>query len=51
LTAPRRVESVEAQPVDLLDVAGAPVAKRLVPVLLGLVAVVVVWRCRRGRGR
>jgi hypothetical protein len=47
----RRIESPEPQPVDLLDAAGAPMLKRLAPVL-GLV--VVLWllrRCRRRRCR
>jgi carbon monoxide dehydrogenase subunit G len=44
----RRIESPEAQPVDLLDAAGAPMLKRLAPVL-GLV--VVLWLLRRCRRR
>jgi uncharacterized protein len=39
---PRRIESPEARPVDLLRTAGAPVAKRLVPGLIVLVVVIVV---------
>jgi carbon monoxide dehydrogenase subunit G len=40
----RRIESPEAEPVDLLDTAGAPVAKRAVPLVLGVIA--LVWLVR-----
>lgn len=36
----RRIDSPEAEPVDLLDAAGAPVAKRALPVVAGLT---VLW--------
>jgi hypothetical protein len=39
-TGPRAVDAPEAQPVDLLRTAGAPVLKRLVPTVVGLVVVV-----------
>jgi uncharacterized protein len=38
--AVRVVDSPEAEPVDLLDAAGAPVAKRLAPAVIGLT---VLW--------
>jgi uncharacterized protein len=41
-TGPRTVDAPEAQPVDLLRAAGAPVLKRLVPAAVVLVVVVVV---------
>ncbi|MGH9231233.1 MAG: SRPBCC family protein [Acidimicrobiales bacterium] len=50
----RVVDSPEAEPVDLLDAAGAPVAKRLAPAVIGLT---VLWllsiflRRRRRRRR
>ncbi len=49
-SGPRRVDSPEAQPVDLLQAAGAPVAKRLLPVAGGLLLVLllVLWLRRRG---
>jgi carbon monoxide dehydrogenase subunit G len=37
---PRTVDAPEAEPVDLLRTAGAPVLKRLVPTVIGLVVVV-----------
>jgi uncharacterized protein len=39
---PRTVDAPEAEPVDLLRTAGAPVLKRLVPAVVVLVVVVVV---------
>jgi carbon monoxide dehydrogenase subunit G len=39
---PRTIDAPEAQPVDLLRTAGAPVLKRVIPVLIVLVVVVVV---------
>ncbi len=43
----RRVEHREVEPVDLLDAAGAPVAKRAVPLVGGLL--VMLWFLRRRR--
>jgi len=48
-TGPRRIEGPEAEPVDLLDVAGDTVAKRLIPIALGALLVLVIWRILRGR--
>jgi len=48
---PRTINSPEAEPVDLVEAAGAPIAKRLLP-LVGVVAAVVLvavilrWRRR-----
>ncbi|HKA94326.1 MAG TPA: SRPBCC family protein [Acidimicrobiia bacterium] len=39
---PRTIDAPEAEPVDLLRTAGAPVLKRLIPVLAVIVVVVVV---------
>lgn len=44
----RRIDSPPAQPVDLLDTAGAPIAKRLAP--LGLLALILLVLLRR-RGK
>jgi carbon monoxide dehydrogenase subunit G len=47
---PRRIESAEVEPVDLLATAGAPVVRRLIPVAIGaLVAFVLFRRWRRHR--
>ena len=43
----RRVESAPAQPVDLVEAAGAPVAKRAAPIVA--VLFLVVWLLRRRR--
>lgn len=39
----------ETEPIDLLDTAGMPVLKRLAPVLVGLVVLVVLWKAIRRR--
>jgi carbon monoxide dehydrogenase subunit G len=44
----RTIDSPEVEPVDLLEMGGSPLLKRLVP-LLGIVAVLVVWRIARRR--
>jgi len=46
---PRRVEHSPSAPVDLLEVAGGSVARRMVPVLLGLAGVLLLRRARRRR--
>jgi len=46
---PRQIQSQEAQPVDLFDVAGASVGKRLLPVALGTLVAFVLWRLLRRR--
>ena len=49
-SGPRRIESAEVEPVDLLGVAGAPLTKRLVPIAIGALLLFIVWRLvRRGR--
>jgi uncharacterized protein len=48
-TAPRIIESREPEPVDLLDVAGAPVLQRLIPVAIAAVILFVIWRLTRRR--
>jgi carbon monoxide dehydrogenase subunit G len=42
-SAPRKIDSPEAKPVDLLDTAGASVAKRAAPVLA---VIAVLWLLR-----
>ncbi len=50
-TGVRRVDGPEATPVNLMETAGAPVAKRVVPAVIGLLVVVfLVLRLRRRRG-
>jgi carbon monoxide dehydrogenase subunit G len=39
---PRKIESKEAAPIDLMDAAGGSVGKRVVPLLAGLVAVLAL---------
>ena len=47
-SAVRKVDHAEAAPIDLIDTAGAPLAKRIVPiVVVAVIAVVVIRRIRR----
>ena len=47
----RQIDSRPAEPVDLFQVAGAPVTKRLIPLGIGLVVLFVLWRLLRHRPR
>ncbi|MBV9952535.1 MAG: SRPBCC family protein [Acidimicrobiia bacterium] len=47
----RKISAPEAAPVDLLDTAGAPLAKRLVPALLAALGLFVLLRRRKRRRR
>ena len=42
--SPTPIRRTENEAIDLLDTAGLPVLKRLAPVLVGLLAVLVLWR-------
>lgn len=46
----RRIDAPEAKPVDLLSTAGSPVAKRLLPLIGGLVVLIVLWKLLKRRG-
>jgi len=48
---PEAGASREVAPVDLVGAAGGPLARRVVPIVAGLVVVVVCWRWRRRRRR
>jgi carbon monoxide dehydrogenase subunit G len=48
-TGARRIESQEVEPVDLFEVAGAPLTKRLVPLGIGALVLFILWRILRGR--
>jgi carbon monoxide dehydrogenase subunit G len=50
-SAARRIDQPEPEPVDLLSTAGTPVAKRVVPLVGGLLVVFLVWRFLARRGR
>ncbi len=49
-SGPRRIDSPEAQPVDLVAVAGPSTAKRLLPVVGALVLILILLARRRGHG-
>jgi carbon monoxide dehydrogenase subunit G len=44
---PRKIASPEPEPVDLFEMAGDSVAKRLVPIGIGLLLLFVIWRILR----
>jgi hypothetical protein len=46
---PRRIDSPEAAPVDLFEMAGGSVARRVIPVAAGLLLLLIVWRILRSR--
>jgi carbon monoxide dehydrogenase subunit G len=46
----RKIEQRDVEPVDLLDAAGASIAKRIFPVVV-VVVVLLMWRGRRRRRR
>ncbi len=48
---PRKIQSKEAEPIDLMDAAGGSVGKRLVPILAGLVVVVALRSVFKRRKR
>lgn len=48
-SGPRKIDSPESKPIDLLDASGAPIAKRVGPIIG--VLVVLLWLLRRRRKR
>jgi uncharacterized protein len=46
----RKIDGPAAEPIDLLDAAGGSVTKRLIPVGIGLVVLLLLWRILRHRG-
>ncbi len=46
---PRRVDHPEPEPIDLVDIAGSSIARRLLPALGGLGVVLLVFLLRRAR--
>jgi hypothetical protein len=50
-TARPRLHAVPDEPIDLLDTAGAPVLKRVLPVAAGLLVLALLVRRLRGRNR
>jgi len=48
-SGPRRIDSPDVEPLDLGNVAGAAVTKRLVPIGIGALVLFILWRLLRGR--
>lgn len=40
---PRKIDGPEAKPINLLETAGAPILKRVVPVVAAIAAAIIVW--------
>jgi len=47
---PRRIEGPDVEPVDLIATAGAPVGRRLIPVAVGAIIALLLFRRWRHRG-
>jgi carbon monoxide dehydrogenase subunit G len=47
--AVRKIDSGPVEPIDLLETAGPPMAKRILPVLGVVVLLLIAWRVLRGR--
>ncbi len=45
----RKIEAEPVAPIDLIQTAGAPMAKRLLPLLGGIVLLFIAWRVLRRR--
>ena len=45
----RQIDQPDAEPVDLIGTAGAPVAKRVAPAVVALVILFIIWRWLSGR--
>jgi hypothetical protein len=48
-TGPRQIDSPEVEPVDLFEVAGAPLTKRLIPIGIAALVLFILWRILRHR--
>ena len=46
-SGPRKIDSAEVEPLDLGNVAGAAVTKRLVPIGIGALVLFILWRLIR----
>jgi uncharacterized protein len=43
----RKISGPDAEPVNLIDAAGAPILKRLLPVIGVLAVLLIIWRLRK----
>ena len=50
-TGPRKIDSPEPEPVDLIDNAGGAVAKRVAPIVIAIAALLTLRAIRRRRKR
>ncbi|HEX5096248.1 MAG TPA: hypothetical protein VFX21_09550, partial [Acidimicrobiia bacterium] len=50
-SGPRKIDSPEAEPVDLFEMAGAPLTKRLIPIGIGALVLLILWRILRSNSK
>jgi carbon monoxide dehydrogenase subunit G len=48
-SGPRKIDAPEAEPIDLLEMAGGSTARRVVPIAVGALVLFLVWRLLRRR--
>lgn len=46
-TTPQQTPEADVEPIDLFDVAGPSIAKRLIPVAVAVLVLILLWRRRR----
>ena len=48
---PRKIDSPEVEPIDLFETAGAPITKRLIPIGIGALVLLILWRILRSNSK
>jgi carbon monoxide dehydrogenase subunit G len=48
---PRKIDSPEVEPIDLFEAAGAPLTKRLIPIGVGALVLLILWRILRSNSK
>jgi carbon monoxide dehydrogenase subunit G len=50
-SGPRKIDSPEVEPIDLFETAGAPLTKRLIPIGVGALVLLILWRILRSNSK
>jgi carbon monoxide dehydrogenase subunit G len=50
-SGPRKIDSPEVAPIDLFETAGAPITKRLIPIGIGALVLLILWRILRSNSK
>jgi len=50
-SGPRKIDSPEVAPIDLFETAGAPLTKRLIPIGVGALVLLILWRILRSNSK